>query len=112
MPRQIIREQLGLPLDKRLLLFVGRIEPLKGVDTILQALALLRDQQPHALEEVYLLIIGGDPNDARDPEMVNAAPIDEHFAPRRAGVLFRGKRAGAACPVLCGGGCGTCAVGL
>jgi len=69
-PRKIIREQLRLPLDRRILLFVGRIEPLKGVDTILHALAVLRDQQPQAMQKVCFLIIGGDPKDSSDPEMV------------------------------------------
>jgi D-inositol-3-phosphate glycosyltransferase len=69
LPRQIIREQMRLPLDKRLLLFVGRIEPLKGVDTILHAMTLLREQQPEALDNLCFMIIGGDPNDTRDPEM-------------------------------------------
>jgi len=70
LPRQIIREQMRLPLDKRLLLFVGRIEPLKGVDTILHALAILRDQQPQALEKLCFLVIGGDLKDTHDPEMI------------------------------------------
>jgi D-inositol-3-phosphate glycosyltransferase len=69
LPRQIIREQMRLPLDKRLLLFVGRIEPLKGVDTILNALVLLREQQPEALDNLCFMIVGGDPNDLRDSEM-------------------------------------------
>ena len=70
LPRQIIREQMRLPLDKRLLLFVGRIEPLKGVDTILHALAILRDQQHDVLEHLCFLIIGGDLKDTHDPEMM------------------------------------------
>ena len=51
-----------------MLLFVGRIEPLKGVDTLIRAIAHMRttgitDQYPH-----YLAIIGGDP-DAKAREM-------------------------------------------
>lgn len=69
LPRKIIREQMRLPLEKCLLLFVGRIEPLKGVDTILHALAVLRDQEPEAVENLCFLIVGGDPKDTHDSEM-------------------------------------------
>jgi len=32
---------LGLPAGRRVVLFVGRIEPLKGIDTLLRAMAVL-----------------------------------------------------------------------
>jgi D-inositol-3-phosphate glycosyltransferase len=40
-------------------LFVGRIEPLKGLDTLIRAVACLRLKDLH--EPVQLAIIGGDP---------------------------------------------------
>lgn len=55
------RTQLGVPPPPhRMLLFVGRIEPLKGIDTLLRALALLVDQQPSWWGHVCLAIVGGD----------------------------------------------------
>lgn len=63
------REQLGLADNTRFLLFVGRIEPLKAVDTILEALSLLRSQDAELLENVRFIVIGGDPEDENDPEM-------------------------------------------
>ncbi len=48
------REHLGLNGDK-VILFVGRIEPLKGIDQLLRALPLLPETQG-----VKLLVIGGD----------------------------------------------------
>jgi D-inositol-3-phosphate glycosyltransferase len=56
---------IGVPPEDRLLLFVGRIEPLKGIDTLIRAMAYVRENRllkdcpdcPH-----YLAIIGGDPN--------------------------------------------------
>jgi D-inositol-3-phosphate glycosyltransferase len=42
-----------------MVLFVGRIEPLKGVDTLIQAMACLDLQEVY--RPVHLAIIGGDP---------------------------------------------------
>jgi D-inositol-3-phosphate glycosyltransferase len=53
------RAALGLGDDERLLLFVGRLEPLKAVDTILLALERLRLSDPHTLAKVRFAIIGG-----------------------------------------------------
>jgi D-inositol-3-phosphate glycosyltransferase len=61
-PRDEARAVVGVPEDARLVLFVGRIEPLKGVDTLLRAMGLLHEQR--VLQECvcYLVIIGGDPD--------------------------------------------------
>lgn len=42
-PRAELRQELGLPLDKPLLVSVGRLTPVKGFDVALRALALLPD---------------------------------------------------------------------
>ena len=47
------RRELDLP-DKRTILYVGRIEPLKGLDILLKAVALLNDTA-----NTHLLIVGG-----------------------------------------------------
>ncbi len=60
------RRQLGLDTNAQLLLFVGRIEPLKAVDSILHAARLLLDQQPHILANTRIAIIGGTPD---NPEL-------------------------------------------
>lgn len=49
---QDMREVLNIPEDKFLMLFLGRIHRIKGIEYILEALALIRDW------EVYLLIVG------------------------------------------------------
>ncbi len=63
------REALGLPLESNLLLFVGRIEALKAVDTILEALHVLREKAPSLLRNLHFMIVGGDPYSGRDQEM-------------------------------------------
>jgi D-inositol-3-phosphate glycosyltransferase len=59
------RRQLGLRDDDRILLFVGRIEPLKGVDILLGAAA-----QVEAESDCFVLIIGGD-SAAQNGEMAH-----------------------------------------
>ncbi len=57
------KARIGLQAEQRMLLFVGRIEPLKAVDTILEALAIIKAQQPTLLDHLCLSIIGGNPDD-------------------------------------------------
>jgi len=57
------KEFIGIPPEDRMMLFVGRIEPLKGVDTLIQAISIIR--QKGALDRHCCLcvsIIGGEPN--------------------------------------------------
>ena len=51
--------------EGRLLLFVGRLERLKGVDVAIRALALLRDR---AHDDVRLLILGEDSKEGDESE--------------------------------------------
>ena len=58
-PRSKARQVIGIPEEDHFLLFVGRIEPLKGIDTLLQAIALLKARLPEGLPKLSLSIIGG-----------------------------------------------------
>jgi D-inositol-3-phosphate glycosyltransferase len=54
------RATLGLPdAPHRLLLLVGRIEPLKGIDALIQALALLFERRPEWRGTLSALVVGG-----------------------------------------------------
>ena len=55
MNKERAKQQLGFNGDGKNILFVGRIEPLKGIDRLLMALAYLED-----MRGLRLLIIGGD----------------------------------------------------
>jgi D-inositol-3-phosphate glycosyltransferase len=55
--RSLARRQVGHP-DRRLFVFAGRLERLKGVDLILRALALLIAEGRHP--DVRLLVLGED----------------------------------------------------
>jgi D-inositol-3-phosphate glycosyltransferase len=52
------RRRLGLP-DCPLILFVGRIDPMKGIDTLLEALAVLK-RRPWDVQPPKLVFVGGD----------------------------------------------------
>ena len=61
---------VGIPCGDNNIMFAGRIEPLKGVDTLLRAMALLKERYPAAVENTCVAIIGGDPwADSPDAEM-------------------------------------------
>lgn len=44
------------------ILYVGRIHPIKGIETLLKALRILVEEFGFSKEEVGLLVIGGDPS--------------------------------------------------
>jgi D-inositol-3-phosphate glycosyltransferase len=64
------KSRLGVNPAHKLLLFVGRIEPLKGVETLLRAVAILHDQGICDCGQMALSIIGGDAED--NPAAQNA----------------------------------------
>lgn len=66
------KEFIHVPLERRLVLFVGRIEPLKGIDSVLKALKIVLTQTDRDLSDLHLCIIGGEPDvtsAASTPEM-------------------------------------------
>jgi D-inositol-3-phosphate glycosyltransferase len=63
-PAAEAKARIGVATHQKLLLFVGRIEPLKGVETLFKAVALLRQHGVCECEELCVAIIGGDPSDA------------------------------------------------
>ena len=69
-PPDAAKEQVGIPKQDKNIIFAGRIEPLKGIDTLLQAMALIQLRYPETARGVCVAIIGGDPwSDSPDAEM-------------------------------------------
>lgn len=67
------RERLGRDQCQRMVLFVGRIEQIKGIDVLLRALGLLFTRRPDMRSDVCLLVVGGalDPgDDANESEKI------------------------------------------
>jgi D-inositol-3-phosphate glycosyltransferase len=53
------RHRLGLPVHGNVLLFVGRLQPLKGPDVVLRTAAELIDRAPAHRESLTVVVIGG-----------------------------------------------------
>lgn len=61
MARKVAKRRIGINCGHKTILFAGRIEPLKGVDTLLRAIAIVRERHPDAISSTCLAIVGGDP---------------------------------------------------
>jgi D-inositol-3-phosphate glycosyltransferase len=79
MEKEAARGKLGLKPGERVILFVGRIEPLKGIDILISAAAQL-----HEDENFVVLIVGGDERAAKQIEELTAharrLDIDHHIS--------------------------------
>jgi len=93
-PEDEAKEAIGVPREDGVLLFVGRIEALKGIDVLLHALALLKQQGIFAAHPHYLAIIGGDPDGSNQSLTSEMARIKELCKELGIGdlVIFLGKR--------------------
>jgi D-inositol-3-phosphate glycosyltransferase len=91
-PSDEAKTYIGLKPEHRMILFVGRIEPLKGVDTLLQAMACL--QLKEAQQPVHLAIIGGDPSASSEQMTVEMARLQKmcEVLGLDQSVVFLGKR--------------------
>jgi len=57
------KRMIGVPQQRRIILFAGRIERLKGLDNLFRAVALLRQRRPDLdWANLCLSVIGGDPS--------------------------------------------------
>ncbi|MDQ4007027.1 MAG: D-inositol-3-phosphate glycosyltransferase [Actinomycetota bacterium] len=53
------RRGLGLPAEATVLLFAGRIQPLKAPDVLLRAVAVLLDRDPALRDQLVVPVVGG-----------------------------------------------------
>jgi len=93
-PSDEAKEAIGISPKDRMALFVGRIEPLKGVDTLIKAMSIVKKDCSSFICPHYLIVIGGDPEGkteelsaemARLQDLCKALDLDEM-------VVFLGKR--------------------
>jgi D-inositol-3-phosphate glycosyltransferase len=87
------REALGRDQCERIVLFVGRIEQIKGIDVLLRALGLLFFRHPELRNDVCLLVVGGalDPDDdSPEIEKIEALRSLVHQHRMEANVSFVG----------------------
>ncbi|MER5862253.1 D-inositol-3-phosphate glycosyltransferase [Kitasatospora sp. NPDC002040] len=57
--RRAARARLGLPQDAAVLLFAGRIQPLKAPDVLLRAVAALVEREPELRHRLVVPVVGG-----------------------------------------------------
>jgi D-inositol-3-phosphate glycosyltransferase len=91
-PADEAKSFVGLKPEERMILFVGRIEPLKGVDTLIEAMACLQLKESH--RPVHLAIIGGDPTASPEQMTVEMARLQKlcEVLGLDQSVVFLGKR--------------------
>ena len=88
------KEFLNIPADEKMILFVGRIEPLKGIDTLIKAIAQMRKSDVLSTCPHYLYIIGGEPNSENgngNQEIERLKALCEEFGVGDM-ILFMGKK--------------------
>ncbi len=58
-PTELARAALRLPFDATVLLFAGRIQPLKAPDVLLRAAAVMLGRDPTLREKLVVAVVGG-----------------------------------------------------
>lgn len=88
------KEFIGIPASDRMILFVGRIEPLKGLETLIKALAALQPTDMMAGCPHYLAVIGGEPEASMEEMNAEMARLQNLVKQLKLNdlVLFLGKR--------------------
>jgi D-inositol-3-phosphate glycosyltransferase len=61
-PADEAREFIKIPICHHMLLFVGRIEPLKGLESLIKAIAIMRARLNTRCPQFCLEVIGGNPD--------------------------------------------------
>lgn len=93
-PQDEAKAVIGIPSNEKVILYVGRIEPLKGIDNLLKAIAFLRKADVLATCPHYVAIIGGDPDKPReflDQEMRHLQDLNQRLGLDDM-VVFLGKK--------------------
>jgi D-inositol-3-phosphate glycosyltransferase len=81
--KQVARKHLGFDADDTILLNVGRFEPLKGIDRLLEAMIHL-----HNHRRLRLVIVGGDGPEAPESQFLRRKAINLGIEDK---VLFAGR---------------------
>jgi D-inositol-3-phosphate glycosyltransferase len=93
-PPDEAKEYIGVPPCGRMLLFVGRIEPLKGLDVLIEAIGIMYHKDGLKENPFCLVIIGGESEgntEQADIEMSRIKSLSEQYGLKDL-VTFLGKR--------------------
>jgi D-inositol-3-phosphate glycosyltransferase len=69
-PADEAKEVIGVPPCDQMILYVGRIEPLKGIDTLIEAIAYMRRNGGFDEQTFCLAVVGGEPD--LSPDIMSA----------------------------------------
>jgi D-inositol-3-phosphate glycosyltransferase len=72
--KESARQYLGFANDDKIILFVGRIDPLKGIDKLIKAIPYLQN-----IQGLRLVIIGGGEHSQREIEQLQELSCDLHI---------------------------------
>ncbi len=72
---QAVRQKLGCRKDDFVLLYVGRIEPVKGLMTVIRSLEIFEEENLKLRERTKLLVIGGGKKEREFASNVEATQI-------------------------------------
>ena len=75
--RAAVRRELGLAADAHVLLFAGRIQPLKAPDVLLRAVAVLLERTPALRSSLVVPVVGGPSGSGLDHPTALADLADE-----------------------------------
>lgn len=93
-PADEAKEAIDVPCKNKLLLFVGRIEPLKGLPVLIHALDLIRKKGEPCVGCYCLMVIGGEPDASEEcmtEEMVKVKALCKELCVEDL-VVFLGKK--------------------
>lgn len=76
-PPDEAKEYIGVPPCGQMLLFVGRMEPLKGLDVLIEAIGIMRRNEVLKDNPFCLAIIGGEPDEYGEPTSNELSRIKE-----------------------------------
>jgi D-inositol-3-phosphate glycosyltransferase len=93
-PKDEAKEFIGIPSERQIILYVGRIEPLKGIDALLEAMALLKSKGIIQKHNLCLMVIGGEVEGSPDQYSTELSRLRELEADLGIGdlVTFLGKQ--------------------
>ena len=89
------KEAINVTCKNRLLLFVGRIEPLKGLPNLIRAIDMIRKSGNPISQHYCLVVIGGEPDaspDTMTQEMAHVKTLCKELGVENL-VIFLGKKA-------------------
>lgn len=88
----LARKYIVVENNTKLVLFVGRVEPLKGIDVLMYAMKILTQRYPSC--DINLLIIGGDTSQKKELWSYELQKLEElrHTLDLASSVTFLGRR--------------------